>query len=143
MSPGRERPITNDIRINTMKRNTSQREAIKAVFEQERRALCIEEVLSGGQHLVKSLNQATVYRNLKLLVDEGWLKKWHHPIKGSMYEPTGLAHHHHFHCRICKHIYEIEGCLLDPSAKAPAGFLTEAHDVFLYGVCSTCRNTTP
>lgn len=143
MSPGRERPITNDIRINTMKRNTSQREAIKAVFEKERRALCIEEVLSGGQHLVKSLNQATVYRNLKLLVDEGWLKKWHHPIRGSMYEPTDLAHHHHFHCRICEHIYEIEGCLLDPSAKTPAGFLTEAHDVFLYGVCPTCRKTVP
>ncbi|MEW6260897.1 MAG: transcriptional repressor [Thermodesulfobacteriota bacterium] len=122
-----------------MKRNTSQREAIKAVFRKERRALGIDEVLIGGQRMVKTLNQATVYRNLKLLVEEGWLKKWHHPIKGTIYEPSDLAHHHHFHCRICEHIYEIEGCLLDPSAKAPQGFLTEAHDVFLYGVCPSCR----
>ena len=50
-----------------MKRKTSQRAAIEQVFCQLDRPLGIEEILETGRMAVESLNQATVYRNVKLL----------------------------------------------------------------------------
>ena len=57
-----------------MKRKTSQRAAIEQVFCQLDRPLGIEEILETGRMAVESLNQATVYRNVKLLLENGWLK---------------------------------------------------------------------
>ena len=58
-----------------MKRKTSQRAAIEQVFCQLDRPLGIEEILETGRMAVESLNQATVYRNVKLLLENGWLKQ--------------------------------------------------------------------
>ena len=55
-----------------MKRKTSQRAAIDQVFCQLDRPLGIEEILETGRMAVESLNQATVYRNVKLLLENGW-----------------------------------------------------------------------
>ena len=51
-----------------MKRKTSQRAAIEQVFLPTDRPLGIEEILETGRMAVESLNQATVYRNVKLLL---------------------------------------------------------------------------
>ena len=80
-----------------MKRKTSQRAAIEQVFCERDRPLGIEEILESGRLLVESLNQATVYRNLKLLLENGWLRQVYHPSLGTLYERTGKGHHHHFH----------------------------------------------
>jgi Fur family ferric uptake transcriptional regulator len=121
-----------------MKRKTSQRDAIEQVFCQENRPLGVGEILRLAQALVESLNQATVYRNLKLLVESGWLKQINHPLLGTLYERTGTGHHHHFHCRVCDRVFELPGCALNENDAAPAGFVTEDHDIFLFGVCPSC-----
>ena len=72
-----------------MKRKTSQRAAIEQVFCQLDRPLGIEEILETGRMAVESLNQATVYRNVKLLLENGWLKQVCHPSLGTLYERTG------------------------------------------------------
>jgi Fur family ferric uptake transcriptional regulator len=121
-----------------MKRKTSQRTAIEQVFQAEDRPLGIEEILRQGRSLVETLNQATVYRNLKLLVDRGWLKPVNHPALGTLYERTGKAHHHHFHCHDCNRVFELPGCTLNQEAAAPAGFIVEDHEIFLFGICPAC-----
>lgn len=100
--------------------------------------MAVGEILRLAQALVESLNQATVYRNLKLLVEDGWLKQINHPVLGALYERTGTGHHHHFHCRICDRVFELPGCALNEEGAAPAGFVTEDHDIFLFGVCASC-----
>lgn len=69
-----------------MKRKTSQRAAIEQVFCQLDRPLGIEEILETGRMAVESLNQATVYRNVKLLLENGWLKQVCHPSLGTLYD---------------------------------------------------------
>ncbi len=123
-----------------MQRKTSQRDAIQEVFRQNDRPLAIDEVLEAGRRSVRSLNQATVYRNLKLLVESGWLKKIHAPERGTLYEIGGKAHHHHFQCRRCERMFEIEGCAFNDLHSTPPGFVTEGHEVFLFGLCATCRS---
>lgn len=125
-----------------MQRKTSQRTAIEQVFLDEDRPLSIGEILRLGRTRVESLNQATVYRNLKLLADSGWLRQINHPTMGPLYERTGKAHHHHFHCRDCNRVFELPGCSLNHEDAAPEGFIVEDHDIFLFGVCPSCAACT-
>jgi Fur family transcriptional regulator, ferric uptake regulator len=121
-----------------MKRKTSQRAAIEEAFRIQDRVLGIEEILHNGRELVESLNLATVYRNLKLLVEKGWLKQINHPLLGTLYERTGKEHHHHFHCHACNRVFELPGCALNEEEAAPEGFVVEDHEVFLFGICPSC-----
>ncbi len=126
-----------------MKRMTTQKEAIRQVFRQLDRPLGIEEILGAARERVPALNRATVYRNVKLFVEEGWLLRINHPALGTLYERTGKEHHHHFHCRVCDRVFELPGCALDEKQATPKGFLTEAHEVFLSGVCTSCSSHVP
>jgi Fur family ferric uptake transcriptional regulator len=101
--------------------------------------LSIDEVLKAGRESVVSLNQATVYRNLKLLVQNGWLIKIHTPELGSLYEKAGKEHHHHFQCRSCDRLFEISGCAFNERGSTPPGFVTEGHEVYLFGICPACN----
>jgi len=123
-----------------MRRITIQRIAIKQVFEQSDRPLRIEEILRAGRVRVPALNQATVYRNLKLLAEEGWILKIIHSTLGTLYERAGKEHHHHFHCRICNQILELQGCAFNEEQAIPEGFLAESHEIFLSGICSSCSS---
>jgi Fur family ferric uptake transcriptional regulator len=122
-----------------MKRKTNQRNAIQEVFQSIDRPLGIDEILQAGRRSVQSLNQATVYRNLKLLVQKGWLKKIHTPELGSLYEKAGKEHHHHFQCRSCDRLFEISGCAFNEQSSTPPGFVTEEHEVYLFGICPACN----
>ncbi|MBM9538074.1 Fur family transcriptional regulator [Desulfobulbus alkaliphilus] len=126
-----------------MKRKTTQRAAIEQVFQTENRPLTIDEVLHSGRALVESLNQATVYRNLKLLVASGQLRQVQHPVLGTLYEQAGKGHHHHFHCHGCNRVYELPGCALNEEEAAPAGFIVEDHEIYLSGICPTCATSPP
>ena len=121
-----------------MRRNTTQRMAIEQVFRQHESLLGVDEVLASGRKIVESLNLATVYRNLKILVDDGWLKRVTHPLLGTLYERAGKGHHHHFHCRACNRAFELPGCALKDDKIVPNGFLMEDHEIFLFGVCASC-----
>lgn len=121
-----------------MQRKTSQRAAIEEVFRVEDRPLGIEEILQRGRILVESLNQATVYRNLKLMVAKGLLRQISHPVMGTLYGRTGKGHAHHFLCHDCNRVFELPGCSLNPETVVPEGFIVEEHDIFLFGVCPDC-----
>lgn len=51
-----------------MKHRTTQRDAIKQVIRERDRALDAAEILLAGRQMVPSLNQSTVFHNLKLLM---------------------------------------------------------------------------
>jgi Fur family transcriptional regulator, ferric uptake regulator len=125
-----------------MKRKTSQRNAIQQVFRKKDCPLGADEVLCAARQIVDSLNQSTVYRNLKILVEKGWLRKIKHPALGTLYESTAKDHHHHFHCRNCNKVFDLPGCALNEAESTPPGFVTERHEVFLFGVCADCKAET-
>ena len=128
--------------VQNLRRNTSQRIAIEKVFREHERPLGVDEVLTYGRKQVNSLNKATVYRNLKILIDDGCLKRISHPFLGTLYERTGKGHHHHFHCRKCNRAFELPGCALKEDETAPKGFIVEDHEIYLFGVCPSCAKLT-
>ncbi len=121
-------------------RNTPQKNAIRKVFTDNDHPLCIKEILDLAQEIISTTNIATVYRNVNLLVEEGWLVKIEFPPLGTYYERAGKSHHHYFYCRKCKVIYVIPGCPLDLPEAVPSGFVHEGHDVFIRGICESCCN---
>lgn len=121
-----------------MERKTRQRDAIRQVFEQNPRPLGPFEVLEAGRSQVKGLGIATVYRAINDLVDIGWLVPVELPGEAPRYERAGAGHHHHFRCRECTRVFEIEGCPGDFAKLSPPGFQLESHDIVLYGKCARC-----
>lgn len=121
------------------KRSTTQKRAIEAVFNKINRPLSPDEILAEGRKEVASLNQATVYRNLKSLTEEGRITKVHIPPAGTLFEKSDKAHHHHFHCRVCQKSFEIHDCAFKNSKPStPKGFVVEDHEIFYYGTCPDC-----
>ena len=126
-------------RANLGQRHTRQRDVIVAVIREATGPLTVNEILHRAQERVPGLGVATVYRTLKLLQEGGKITTVILPSGETRYESTGLGHHHHFHCRVCDEVYDLEDCPVQiPTRELSNGFQVESHELTLYGVCSTC-----
>lgn len=110
-------------------RKTRQRDAIHRVIREAERPLGPQEVLEYAQEHVHGLGIATVYRNLNALVEEGVLIPIDVPGDITRYEMAGKEHHHHFHCRQCGRVFEVDGCPGNIQALEPRGFRLENHEI--------------
>jgi Fur family ferric uptake transcriptional regulator len=121
-----------------VERATRQRGAIREALARAGRPLLPEELLDAARGAVPGLGIATVYRNLKLLADDGEVRAVDLPGENTRYEAAGSGHHHHFQCRVCDRVFDVHACPGDLAALAPSGFTVEDHDLTLYGTCSDC-----
>ena len=121
-----------------MERNTRQRAAIREALAHAARPLLPQEVLDAAQSGAPGLSIATVYRNLRTLLDEGELRSVMLPGENARYELAGGGHHHHFQCLTCQRVFEVHACPGNLAALAPPGFTVEDHDLTLYGRCREC-----
>lgn len=103
------------------------------------RPLSPQEILDAAQSDVPALSLATVYRNLKMLVEEAEIVAVTLPGENPRYEPARHEHHHHFQCNHCQRVFDVHECPGDLSALAPKGFTVEHHELTLYGRCDECR----
>ncbi len=121
-----------------MERNTRQRTAILGAIESAGRPLSPTELHHLAREQAPALGLATVYRNIKSLLEEGRIREVSLPSEPPRYEIANLGHHHHFKCRHCDRVFDIAECATDWDVLAPAGFSVEAHEVTLFGRCSSC-----
>lgn len=121
-----------------MERNTRQRSAIRDAIAQADRPLLPQEVLEAAQLQVPGLGIATVYRNLKALVEEGLLRPVNLPGENPRFELAAQRHHHHFQCSACQRVFDVHACPGNLAHLAPPGFTVDDHDLTLYGRCADC-----
>ncbi|MFZ4573120.1 MAG: Fur family transcriptional regulator [Phycisphaerales bacterium] len=119
-------------------RQTRQRSAIRDALHNSGRPLSPKEILEHAQKSVSGLGLATVYRALRALAEAGLVKVVEIPGESPRYEVTGKGHHHHFCCRVCGKVYEIDGCCGHYHDDVPAGFEVEGHEVVIFGRCASC-----
>jgi Fur family transcriptional regulator, ferric uptake regulator len=122
-----------------MQRDTQQKEAIRLAFIRAGRPLSVEEILRYARNEVAGLGIATVYRNLKALQEEKFIKTVDLPGQTSRWEIAPDVHHHHFLCQTCGKLFEIHGCPADLSHLVPEGYILEEHDILLRGRCKNCN----
>jgi Fur family ferric uptake transcriptional regulator len=121
-----------------MQRQTRQRDTIRAVLAGAGRPLGPHELLAAARADLPGLGIATVYRTIKALLAEGWLRAVELPGAAPRYEVAGKRHHHHFHCRGCDGVFEVEACPAGIRGLLPGGFRLEEHEIILYGLCAGC-----
>jgi Fur family ferric uptake transcriptional regulator len=122
-----------------MERATRQNTAIREAIEAAGRPLSPTEVLDQARRHVAALGLATVYRNLKALVDAGAIQVVTLPGEVARYEVAQRGHHHHFRCDACQRVFDVHQCPGDLAGLAPPGFAVMRHEITLYGLCSDCR----
>jgi len=119
-------------------RRTKQKEAIKAVLSEQDHPLLPEEIHQLALKSVSSLGIATVYRSIKHMIEEGQVCSVEIPGQSPRYERTDKGHHHHFHCRECQEVFDLQKCVEGVKKLAPSGFRVTDHEIILYGLCKGC-----
>lgn len=121
-----------------MQRKTQQRDTILQVMQAADRPLSPTEILTAAQSQTPGLGIATVYRALKEFSQSGLVETVELPGASDRYEIVGKDHHHHFWCRECDRVYDVEGCSGNVGTNTPRGFRAEDHDVLIKGLCAKC-----
>jgi len=85
-----------------------------------------------------TVGQATVYRAIRAGVETGELKLVEIPGTTPRYEAANLKHHHHFSCRSCNKVFDLDGCPGGLKKLLPEGFELEDHEILLFGRCDQC-----
>jgi Fur family transcriptional regulator, ferric uptake regulator len=124
--------------LRCVERSTRQKRAIEAVLEKHKNPLTAPEILKLALEEVPTLGLATVYRSLKALARDGRVVSVEIPGQMPRYERSDKGHHHHFACRLCGGVFELERCLAGIKTMAPPRFRVEDHDIILYGTCEAC-----
>jgi Fur family transcriptional regulator, ferric uptake regulator len=119
-------------------RQTGQRLAIENVMRSAAGPLSVREIHERGAEAHPTLGIATVYRTLRLLVDDGRISPVILSDGETRYEMAGLGHHHHFHCRICGEVFDLPGCPVTLQKTYQGGYQVESHELTLHGTCPTC-----
>jgi Fur family transcriptional regulator, peroxide stress response regulator len=85
----------------------------------------------------------TVYRNLRVLVEEGLVQEL--PGPHTRFDGN-LGRHHHFNCTTCGRILDVEGPLCEPQTRAVSarvesltGLTITHHRIEFFGRCPACR----
>ncbi len=88
-----------------------------------------------------NISLGTVYRNLNLLSEQGFLRKINIPNASDRFDGR-LDEHHHILCEECRQLFDIElGDLsvLDEQIKKQSDFTVTGYQVLLTGICPGCK----
>jgi Fur family ferric uptake transcriptional regulator len=121
-----------------MQKKTTQRESIRQVLCQATRPLSPQEILEKARRHAPSTGLATVYRAVKELQGESWIRAVELPGEPARYELASKPHHHHFYCRGCGKVFDLEGCPRNLARMVPKGFRMEEHEITIRGLCPNC-----
>lgn len=136
---GAQNPCCGDVSHTLGQRQTRQREAILRVLHSASGPLPVAEIHALAQKK-NTVGIATVYRTLKMLLQQKQIRAVTLPSGETRYEGEPQAHHDHFQCRVCQQVFDLDACplRLKNGAKLPGGFLVEDHQMLLYGLCPAC-----
>lgn len=125
-------------------RITKGLQAVLQLLHHERGQMGAPEIHARLRQMGESSGIPTVYRICDNLVAAGVLAR-QFAADGSMRYYLCLrcdsGHHHHFECRSCGKIFEIESCPVNAWAEQlqrEMGFCVETHQLELRGLCSAC-----
>ena len=120
-------------------RRTRQREALVELLENSAGPLSVPELLEKVNAGEETVGIATIYRTLKLLTESDRIRAVTFADGTVRYERAELGHHHHFHCRICDKVFDLEGCPFHLHAEGlPQGYVVESHEITFQGLCPNC-----
>ncbi|MCX8066994.1 MAG: transcriptional repressor [Anaerolineae bacterium] len=123
-------------------RMTPQREMIVEALAHSGSHMTAEEILEIVRRRARSVNIATVYRTLDLLVEHGLATRTDLGEGRVVYATVRHGPHIHLVCRGCGHVQEADASLLRSLTEALREryhFSCDAGHLALYGLCEACE----
>ncbi len=123
-------------------RITPQREMIIEAIAHQADHINADEIYSRVQARTRSVNIATIYRTIELLVEQGLVSRFDLGEGRVLYAPNQHGPHIHLVCRQCGQVTDAEPKLLsglDRRIKTDYQFAADLQHISLVGLCKTCR----
>ena len=118
---------------------TAPRKAIAELLEQKREGFSVEAL----SEELPSVGRATVYRTIKLFLEEGVVCKIPMMDGARLYSLARVGHrHHHSVCVQCGAVWEFKAAKVDRSLRAIGADIPGkivGHHIELYVTCDDCR----
>ncbi len=100
-----------------------------------------QDLHAHAAQLGEPLGLATVYRELRRMVDEQLVDVVHDVEGEAKYRYCGTTHHHHIVCELCGATQELAGDVVERWVEGVAestGFSQVRHTIELIGTCTPC-----
>ncbi len=121
-------------------RMTPQRHAILSFLMNSMNHPTADEIYKSLSAAFPSMSVATIYNNLRLFVDAGFVRELTYGDDSSRFD-ADLSEHYHAICRSCGKIVDFDyPPLMEVEAEASrqTGFKVEGHRMEVYGQCEAC-----
>ncbi|MFD1179689.1 peroxide-responsive transcriptional repressor PerR [Paenibacillus puldeungensis] len=122
-------------------RITPQRHAILTFLMESMSHPTADEIYRSLEPRFPNMSVATVYNNLKMLIEAGMVRELTYGDNSSRFD-ADVSNHYHIICERCGKIKDfMYPSLEDVEQKAAemTGFQISGHRLELYGVCNECR----
>ena len=118
---------------------TPQRLAVYGVFKNAKGHFSAEDVYQAVQAKVPAISLGTVYAILENFTSKNLINEIKIDFEKSLYERADKDHHH-FLCRECKTIFDIEmPACATLKCKSVQGHRIENFQGYFYGTCKDCQ----
>ncbi len=124
-----------------IKRNTIQRQLVMKAIRALSNHPTVEEVYKVIVKEYPDISKGTVYRNMKSMVNEGFLSRVSSPSGADRFEET-LSKHYHLNCRRCGALVNVSidyQSRLDFLAANMTNYKVDSHDIVFHGLCPSCQ----
>ena len=122
------------------RRNTQQRKIIYEIFKNTDIHPTADWIYSEVRKIIPNISLGTVYRNLKVLKEEGAIIEITDG-KQSRFDAR-IDNHFHFKCNSCGSIYDIESSEvvnINKDNLERKGFEVDTMDITFNGICPSCK----
>lgn len=119
------------------RRGSVQREVIYETLKGTTAHPDVETILAMVKDKLPGVGVATVYRNLRALVDDGKVVTLETSL-GSIHYDADVSDHAHFVCRCCGRISDLFIGLPLTETVENLGYKVEQEKSILYGLCPDC-----
>ena len=123
------------------RRETKQKEAILTLLRDTDSHPTTDWIYDEVRKIIPNISKGTVYRNLKILQEEGLISELNLSGTVSRYEGK-QKNHYHFRCKMCGQVFDLDEPVnheLDKKIAMKTGFKISNHQLEFHGICCDCQ----
>jgi Fe2+ or Zn2+ uptake regulation protein len=125
-----------------MLRDTKQREAILRILRSTRSHPTADWIYEEAKKEIPHISKGTVYRNLKVLQENGQVSELNLDGTVSRFEAK-RENHYHFRCERCGRVFDVDEPVdrkLDGKVARKTGLKISCHQLEFRGLCHDCQH---
>jgi len=124
-----------------IRRETRQRKTVLDVLRRAGSHPTADVIYGQVREIIPNISKGTVYRNLKILQEDGEIAEL--SLSGTVNRYEGRKeNHYHFRCMRCGDVFDLDEPVdkgLDERVAARTGFEVASHRLEFCGLCRDCR----